>query len=251
MNNVIEKTAIVGPDVKIGSNNYIGHHVVLEGNITIGSNNKILHNTIISNNVIIGDNNSIFSAVSIGSLGEMGSKGDRLEDNAKVVIGNNNTIREFATINSPVRTEKTQIGNNCYLMARTHVPHDAILKNNVVMATNSLIGGGCILHDYAYLGLGSLVHQWLVIGEGVMVGMNATISSNVPPFCIVTGTPARISSLNRIGLERRGFDDNLISDLELNLMQIICGEIEQSNNQLAVKVIEFASSHQNLTKPKK
>jgi UDP-N-acetylglucosamine acyltransferase len=159
MNNQIERTAIIGPNVHVGNNNYIGHNVVLEGNITIGSNNKILHNTVISNTVIIGDNNSIFSSVSIGSLGEMGSKGDRLPENAKVVIGNNNTIREFATINSPVRSEQTLIGNNCYLMARTHVPHDAVLKNYVVMATNSLIGGGCVLHDYAYLGLGALVQS--------------------------------------------------------------------------------------------
>jgi UDP-N-acetylglucosamine acyltransferase len=250
MNNIIERSAIIGQNVKIGSNNYVGHNVVLEGDITLGSNNKILHNTVVSNTVIIGDNNSIFSSVALGSLGEMGSKGDRLPQNAKVVIGNNNTIREFSTINSPVRSEQTQIGNNCYLMARTHVPHDAVLKNYVVMATNSLIGGGCILNDYAYLGLGSLVHQWLVIGEGVMVGMNATISSNAPPFCIVTGTPARISGLNRIGLERRSFDESVISDLELNFNRILSGEKVHSKNVLEEKLIEFVSSNQNLTKLK-
>lgn len=250
MNNTIEKSAIIGADVKIGSNNYIGHNVVLDGNITIGSNNKILHNTVISNAVLIGDHNTIFSSVSIGSVGEMGSKGDRLAENAKVIIGNHNTIREFSTINAPVRTQQTQIGNNCYLMARTHVPHDAILKNNVVMATNSLIGGGCILHDYAYLGLGSLVHQWLVIGENVMVGMNATISSNVPPFCIVTGTPARISGINKIGLERRGFDETLIAQLASNLSQLISNKQFNSSNELEKKMIEFIANHENLTKLK-
>jgi UDP-N-acetylglucosamine acyltransferase len=250
MNNKIEKSAIIGSDVKIGSNNYIGHNVVLDGNITIGSNNIILHNTVISNTVLIGDGNSFFSSVSIGSVGEMGSKGDRLDVNAIVIIGNNNTIREFSTINSPVRTQQTEIGNNCYLMARTHVPHDAILKNNVVMATNSLIGGGCILNDYAYLGLGSLVHQWLVIGESVMVGMNATISSNVPPFCIVTGTPARISGINKIGLERRGFDENLIVKLASNLFQLMSNKQVDSANELENKILDFVASHQNLTKLK-
>ena len=88
----------------------------------------------------------------------MGLQGDIIPDNGKVSIGNSNMFREFVTINFPVfETLTSLIKNSCYFMARTHLPHDVIVNNSVTMATNSLIGGHCIVDDYAYIGLGSLL----------------------------------------------------------------------------------------------
>lgn len=238
MQNNIHSSAIIGNDVKLGVNNTIGPNVIIQGNVSIGDDNHIGVNTIIINNVIVGNGNMLAGSASIGSLGEMGTKGDVFLENGKVIIGNNNVIREFVTINSPVRKATTSIGDLCYFMARTHIPHDAEVKNNVVMATNSLIGGGTIVYDHAYIGLGSITHQWIDIGESAMIGLQAAVTKHVPPFCIITGIPGRILRLNRTGLERRGFAAELLDEVENNFQQIILGKYF-SSNEIVIKICQF------------
>lgn len=242
MKNNIHSTAIISDDVKLGENNTIGPNVVIMGKVTIGNNNHFGSNSIITNNVIIGNNNRFDGFVSIGSLGEMGTKGDIFLENGHVLIGSNNVIREFVTINSPVRNETTSIGNNCYFMARTHIPHDADIRNNVVMATNSLIGGGTIIYNNAYIGLGSITHQWTNIGESAMIGLQAAVTKHVPPFCTITGVPAKILKLNRTGLERRGFTLEVLDEVDQNFKAIIMGEYE-SDNEIVVKIREFITKY--------
>lgn len=242
MKNTIHSTAIIGDEVKLGENNTVGPNVVIMGKITIGNNNHFGVNTMITNNVIIGNDNRFVGSASIGSLGEMGSKGDIFLENGNVVIGNNNVVREFVTINSPVRRETTSIGNNGYFMARTHIPHDADVRNNVVMATNSLIGGGTIVYDNAYIGLGSITHQWTDIGESAMIGLQAAVTKHVPPFCTITGVPAKILKLNRTGLERRGFTAEILDEVENNLKAIIMGDYD-SQNEMVVKIREFMAQY--------
>ena len=238
MENKIHKLAIIGNDVKLGSNNIIGPNVILDGKISIGDNNFFGPNTVISNNVNIGNGNQIIGLASIGTLGEMGTKGDVFLDDGFVNIGNNNVIREFVTVNSPVRKKTTTIGNNCYFMARVHIPHDADVRNNVVMATNSLIGGGTVVYDYAYIGLGSITHQWTDIGESAMIGLQAAVTKHVPPFCTITGVPAKILKLNRTGLERRGYGVDILDEVEVNFREIISGEYF-STNEIVVKLAMF------------
>lgn len=242
MKNNIHTTAIIGSDVKLGENNIIGPNVVILGKVTIGNNNYFGGNTVINNNVIIGNDNRFVGLVSIGSLGEMGTKGDIFLEKGNVIIGNNNVIREFVTINSPVRKETTSIGNNCYFMARTHIPHDADIRNNVVMATNSLIGGGTIIYNNAYIGLGSIIHQWTNIGESAMIGLQAAVTKHVPPFCTITGVPAKILKLNRTGLERRGFNSEVLDEVDQNFKAIIMGEYE-SENEIVVKIRDFMTEY--------
>jgi len=242
LKNTIHSSAIIGDDVILGENNTIGPNVVMMGNIIIGNNNYFGANTIITNNVIIGDNNSFTASSSIGSVGEMGTKGDIFLENGNVVIGNNNVVREFVAFNSPVRKDTTRIGNNCYFMARSHIPHDADIRNNVVMATNSVLGGGSVVNNYAYVGLGSITHQWIDIGESAMIGLQAAVTRHVPPFCIITGVPAKILKLNRIGLERRGMTDKVLDEVEQNFKSIIMGEYN-SENEIVVKIREFMSQY--------
>lgn len=247
MSNNIHKTAIIGSDVIIGENNTIGPHVVIEGKVSLGSNNIIGPNTMISNNVKIGDHNRFVGNASIGALGEMGTKGDIFVEDGCVQIGNHNVFREFMTINSPVRKKITSIGNNGYFMARTHIPHDAEIKNNVVMATNSLVGGGSVVFDFAYLGLGSITHQWIDIGESAMIGMQAATTKHVPPFCIITGVPSRIFKFNRVGAERRGFDTAVLDEVDQNFQQIILGEYS-GTNEIITKIKNFISNYPDCLK---
>jgi UDP-N-acetylglucosamine acyltransferase len=242
MQNNIHSSAIIGSNVKLGANNTIGPNVVIQGNVTIGDDNFIGVNTMISNNVIIGNGNKFIGSASVGSIGEMGTKGDIFLEDGTVVIGDNNVIREFVTINSPVRKETTRIGDNCYFMACTHIPHDADVRNNVVMATNSLIGGGSIVYNNAYIGLGSITHQWTDIGESAMVGMQAAVTKHVPPFCTITGVPAKILKLNRTGLEKRGFTAEILDEVEQNFKAIILGEYS-SENEIVVKIKAFLDKY--------
>ena len=219
LENRVHGSAYIGNDVQLGTGNVIGANVSIIGDVSLGNGNQIGPGTVIQNRVVIGDENQIYGPISIGSLGEMGTKGDSKPDDGMVIIGDRNIIREFTTINFPVRESKTVIGDDCYLMARTHVPHDAVLGDRVVMATNSLIGGGCKVGDSAYIGLGSLVHQWVNIGSGAMIGMNATVTAHVPPAVIVMGSPARITGVNKIGLQRRGFVDEDIDGFWHDIQQ--------------------------------
>jgi len=240
--NKIHPSVIIIGDVKVGQNNIIEPNVILSGNITIGNGNLIGDNCVFKNQVNIGDNNKFIGNCSIGTPGEMGSKGDVVDKDSSVLIGNNNTFREYITINFPVRRDRTIIGNNCYCMARTHIAHDCILKDNVVMATNSLIGGGTIVNKYAYIGLASITHQWVDIGESAMIGLQAANTKHILPFCIVTGIPSRILKFNRVGAERRGYSSDILNEIDNNFREIINGDYSTDNP--IIKVInEFKDKY--------
>lgn len=242
MTNRIHSTAVLGPEVVLGSGNTIGPYAVLQGSIRLGDGNEIGPHMVFSNKVTVGDRNRFVGSTQIGSLGEMGSKGDVFVADGEVRIGSDNVIREFATVNSPVRKEVTRIGDRCYLMARTHVPHDATLGDNVVMATNSLVGGGAVVGDFAYIGLGSITHQWTDIGESAMVGLQAAVTKPVPPFCIVTGVPARVMKLNRVGAERRGIATEVLDEAERHLQEVLAGSY-RSDNLIVRSILTFMAAH--------
>jgi UDP-N-acetylglucosamine acyltransferase len=245
--NSIHNTAFISENVRLGKNNYIGQNVIIDGNIEIGDNNIIGPNSVLVNNLKIGSSNRFYGSISIGSLGEMGTKGDVFLENGIVQIGSNNIFREFITINSPVRRDKTIIGDNSYFMARIHIPHDAIVGNYVTMATNSIIGGGCIVGDYAYLGLGSISHQWLEIGKYSMIGMQSVNTKDIPPYCTVVGIPSKISGINKIGLLRRGFSEGEIDEAQANVNSIWI-QTQHIENSIINDIIEFSKLKPNCLK---
>ncbi len=218
--NKIHSTAFISSNVKIGKNNEIAQNVIIEGNIEIGDNNIIGPNSVFTNNIKIGSDNKFYGSISVGTLGEMGTKGDVFIEEGLVEIGSNNVFREFMTINSPGRRLKTIIGNNGYFMARSHIPHDANIGDFVTMATNSIIGGGCVVNDFAYLGLGSITHQWLEVGKYAMVGMQAVNNKDIPPYCTVVGIPSKIVGINEIGLLRRGINPDIVNEAKIKLNSI-------------------------------
>ena len=235
--NKIHRSAVIEGNVVIGKNNSIGANVVITGNIKIGINNIIGPGTTILNSVEIGDSNHFIGNVFIGAQGEMGSKGDFIIADAIVRIGNNNIFREFITVNSPVKRKITSIGNNCYFMARSHIAHDCIIQNNVVMAQATLAGGVTIF-DHAFIGLGSVSHQWINIGESAMIAMQAANAKSIPPFTIVSGIPSKLLKFNRIGAERRGFPEDILNEVDQNFKEIIDG-VYKSQNPIIQKIQEF------------
>ena len=160
---------------------------------------------------------------------------------AQTIIGKNTVIREQVTINFPIK-DLTKIGENCYLMAKTHVGHDAILENNVILSTSSIVGGHSIMHEGSRLGLNSCTHQRTVVGAYTIVGMNTPLKKNALPFIVVYGNPPRWSKMNSVGINRSNIPDD-----EKKIIPIILSyQIE--NVKMGQEVYEKLIQHNEIAK---
>jgi UDP-N-acetylglucosamine acyltransferase len=209
---LIHPTAIIEPSVKLGKDVKIGPYCVITGNVILHDNVELKSHVTIANNTIIGSNTVIFPFASIGHVPQdLKYQGE----NSELIIGNNNVIREYVTIN-PGTTGggmKTVIGNNCLLMIASHVAHDCILGNNIILANNATLGGHVTIEDFAIVGGMSAVHQFVRIGAHAMIGGMSGIDSDVMPFSMVVGERSGLIGINIVGLKRRGFDKDEINAL--------------------------------------
>lgn len=175
--NFVHPTAIIGKNVKLGNDNYIGEYCVIKGNTTIGNNNR-------------------FEAFcSIGTEPEHKSYFGK--PNKGVLIGNNNVIREYVTINAGCEIP-TQLQNNIIMLRGSHCGHDVIISNDCTISCNVLLGGHTFVGIGANIGLGAIVHQFSKIGSYSMIGMGAIITKKVEVKCfgMYVGNPARFINNN-------------------------------------------------------
>lgn len=195
--------AVIGADVRIGANSRIEAHAVVSGPTTIGSRNQI----------------SSFATVG-GPPQDLKYKGEPTE----LIIGDDNLIREYASIHRGTVDGggKTVIGDSNLLMAYTHVAHDCLIGNRVILANVATLAGHVEVQDHASIGGLVAVHQFCRIGKFSYIGGVSGISLDVPPYVILAGTRnrTRISGINKIGLRRNGYDRETISNLE-NAFRII------------------------------
>lgn len=198
----IHPLAVVHPNAKIGEGAEIGPFAVIDEHVEIGAGTKVEPHAVITGYTKIGKDCIIFPGASIGAepqdLKFVGEK-------SYVVIGDRTKVREFATIHRGCgEEEETKVGNDCLLMAYTHVAHNCIVGNNVIMANNASIAGHVIVEDRAVLGGFSGVHQFVKIGRNAMVGGFSKLVQDVLPYTIVDGRPAHVSGLNSVGISRAG-----------------------------------------------
>ena len=194
---VIEKGAIIGPDVSIDSGTNVGPNSVIQGRISIGKNNKIFPN--------------VFLGLEPQDLKYKGA-------NTEVIIGDNNTFRECVTINRATNEgEQTIIGNHNLLMAYTHIGHNCELGNNVILSNSVQVAGHVKIDDQAIIGGCLGIHQFVHIGYLAMVGGMTRVDRDVPPFCLAEGHPGRLRGLNRVGIRRSGLMEDENFDLKLLL----------------------------------
>ena len=192
---VIDPYAVIGPQVVIGPDTWIGPHAVLEGPTTLGARNRV------------------FQFASVGGVPQdLKFRGEP----SAVEIGDDNQIREFVTINrgTAAGSMLTRIGSGCLFMTQSHVPHDATVGNNVILANGVALGGHVRVDDYAIVGGLAGVHQFVRLGESSLCAAGAMVSQDVPPFCTVAGDRARLHGLNLIGLQRRGLTEETIRALK-------------------------------------
>jgi len=223
---IIDETAKIAPDVEIGAYTIIGEGVVIESGCKIGesANIQFAH---------IGENTRISPFASIG--GEPQDLGYKNEKTG-VKIGKNCWIREFATVNrASGENNYTIIGDNCLLMAYTHVAHNCVLENNVIMANMATLGGHCHVGFGAFLGGGSVFHQNLRIGEMAIVSGASAARLDIIPYCKAEGIPCLPMGMNAIGLRRRGIEKET-RDMIHKAIRIL--RSEQYNTTQALEVIE-------------
>ena len=198
---MIHKTAIINSKAKISSSVEIGPFVIIGPNVEIGNNTKIQSHVNIVGHTIIGKNNKIYPFASIGNdPQDMKYKGEK----TKLLIGNNNTIREYSTIN-PGTTQGggiTRVGNNNLIMISTHIAHDCIVGNNIVIANSAAIAGHAQIDDFVVIGGNCGIQQYVRIGKMAMIGGMTGVSRDVIPYGLSTGNRNFLNGINVVGLRR-------------------------------------------------
>lgn len=204
---VVEKGAILGENVIIEPYAFIGKNAVLGDECVVKQGARILSHT------TIGAKSRIFSYAIVGDIPQdISYKDGELETG--VIIGENSTIREFATINSGTAKGDgfTRIGANAFVMAYCHIAHDCKLGNNVILANNATLAGHVELGDFVVVGGLTPIHQFVKVGEGAMIAGASALSQDIVPFCLAEGNRAKIRSLNLVGIRRR-FDKDEVEKI--------------------------------------
>ncbi|MFH0813544.1 MAG: acyl-ACP--UDP-N-acetylglucosamine O-acyltransferase [Pseudomonadota bacterium] len=210
---MIHKTAVVDSLSELGEGVTVGPYSIIGPNVTIGANTKIDAHVVIKGPTEIGERSIIFPFTSLGDIPQdLKYKGG----DTKLVIGNNNVIREYVTINRG--TEEgggvTSIGNHNFFMAYTHIAHDCIINNHVIMANGATMAGHIEIGDYAIIGGLVAIHQFVKIGRNSFIGGCSAVSQDVPPYCLAVGNRARLYGLNITGLRRSKFPPETINNLK-------------------------------------
>jgi len=193
---IVDSSAQLGRDIEVGPYSIIGPEVV------IGDGVRIANSVVIHKNSRIGAGCRIFTGAVLGTEPQdLKYQGEK----TWLEIGENTTIREYVTLNlGTAESSRTIIGNNALLMTYSHVAHDCIIGDHVILANAVNIAGHVELHDYAYIGGMVPIHQFVKIGCHAMVGGGYRVTRDVCPYMRVAGYPLRVIGLNAIGLERRG-----------------------------------------------
>jgi UDP-N-acetylglucosamine acyltransferase len=208
---MISNLAFVHPEAKIGNDVTIEPFAYISGNVSIGDGTWIGPNSTVLDGARIGKNCRIFpSAVVSGIPQDLKFRGE--ETTAE--IGDGTTVRECATVNrGTAAVGRTVVGSNCLLMAYSHVGHDCLIKNNVIIGNSTALAGEVNVDDWAILSAGTMVHQFSNIGAHVMIGGGAKVRIDVPPFIKADRDPLAFLGLNSVGLTRRGFGKERIDEI--------------------------------------
>ena len=208
----IHPTAIIHPDAEIGENVFIGPFSNIGKYVKLGDGVQLYSHVVVEGRTTIGANSRIFPFASIGhEPQDLKFHGEKSE----LIIGENNTIREHVTLNPGTEGGGmvTRIGDGCLFMMSSHVAHDCVIGNNVILVNNATLAGHVEIGNWAIIGGLSAVHQFVRIGRHAMVGGMSGVENDVIPYGSVLGNRAHLSGLNLVGLKRRDFSRDVIHDL--------------------------------------
>ncbi len=202
----------VHPEAKIGKGVIIEPFVTIEKDVEIGDGCWIGANAVIKNYTRIGKNCKVFHGAVVGAIPQDLKFAGEI---TYVEIGDNTTIRECVTINRGTAAKgKTIVGSNCLLMAYSHIAHDCILGDRVIIGNATQLAGEVEIDDFAILSGVVLVHQFVLIGAHVMIQGGSKVGKNVPPYIIAGREPLAFAGINSIGLRRRDFSNEQINSIQ-------------------------------------
>ncbi len=209
---MISNLASISPKAKIGKNVTISAFATIFEDVEIGDNTFIHPNVVIYPDTIIGNDCKIFPGAVIGIVNQdLKYKGEK----SNTVIGNNTTIREYATIHKGTADRMTtKVGNNCLIMCYTHLGHDCAIGNNVIIANNGSLAGHITVEDFVIIEGVVAAQQFVTIGAHSFVAGASLIRKSIPPYIRVAREPLQFIGVNTIGLARRGFDKDVIKQIE-------------------------------------
>lgn len=259
----IHSSAIIYSGSKIAESAIIGPYCVIGNNVTIKENVELKSHVCIDGITEIGEGTIIFPFASIG-FEPQDQKYDGEE--SQTIIGRNNKIREYVTIHSGTKngTMKTIVGDNCLFMANSHVAHDCIVGNNVVLINSTALGGHVQVDDFTIIGGLSGIKQFTRIGAHVFIEGGSFIKKDIVPYGYVSGNRSYLRGVNKIGLQRRGFSKADIDILNkvFNILFIQENKVfnervqdienEYQKNKIVMKIIDFIkkSNGRSLCLPK-
>lgn len=250
----VHPTAIIGKNSVIHESCMIGPYCVIGENVIIGSNTRLHSHVVIEGNTTIAENCEIFPYTAIGSRAQDLSISKEFQGN--VYIGNNVTVREQVTIHASTSSESTtKVGNNCFLMATSHIAHDCTVGNNVIMANSSMLAGHTHIGNNVFISGGAAIHQFLHIGDYSFVIACSRTVQDIPPYSMTAGaSPTEYAGLNVVGLRRAGFtqeERNIIKRAYQILYRqgMKTNESLQelknfSNHPLVTQIVEFVEKSQ-------
>lgn len=210
----IHKTAVVHPDARLGQDVTVGPYSIIGPKVTVGDGCRIGNHCVLDGQTMIGKNCQVFTGAIIGSAPQ--DKKYSETDEVELIIGDNNIIREYATMNTGTIDggRKTVVGNNNLFMANSHVAHDCVVGNYCILANVGTIAGHVTMEDGAILGGLSAAHQFVRLGRLSIIGGCSKVVQDIPPFSMCDGHPAKVYKLNTIGLQRAKVSATSVSSLK-------------------------------------
>ena len=204
--------AFVHPEAKLGENVIVEPFAYIDANTEVGDGTRVMTQATILSGARIGKNCVIFPHATIAGIPQdLKFQGEE----TFAIIGDNTTIRECATVNRGTASRGyTKVGSNCLIMAYSHVAHDCVLNDHVILGNTTQLAGEIEIDDYAIVSGGSLAHQFTKIGPHVMVQGGSKIAKDIPPFVMVGREPISYVGLNIVGLRRRGFTSERINGIQ-------------------------------------
>lgn len=208
----IHASAMVSPKARLGTDIRVGAFAVIADDVEIGDRTEIQPHVVIHDGARIGTECRLFSGCVIaGEPQDLKFKGEP----TLAFIGGRTVVRECATINrGTAETGKTEVGEGCLIMAYSHVAHDCKVGDRVILSNCTQLAGHVTIEDWAILGGMAKVVQFCSVGAHSMIGADVKITKDTPPFALVGRNPARIEGVNKIGLRRRNFTDEVIAVIE-------------------------------------
>lgn len=208
----VHPTALIDPSAELGEDVVVGPYAIIGPNVVIGEGCRIGSNVLVERDTVLGAGCQIHHGAVLGTdPQDLKYAGEPTQ----LIVGERTVIREYATLNRGTSAHgRTEVGSDCLLMAYVHVAHDCVIGNNVILSNAVNMAGHVVIEDWAIVGGVTPIHQFVRIGRHAFVGGGSRVQKDVPPFVKAAGSPVKLYGLNSVGLERRGFSEEVRRELK-------------------------------------